>query len=153
MKKDGRSIGKWISIIHRQSQIYINNELRQYNINSSEYVYLVNLASNEGVNQKYLSDMFHIDEALTTRAIRSLEKKEYVVREKSLEDKRAYNIRLSEKGKEIQPILIDKLKNWTDILSKGMKGEQVDMIIDILKSMANHAILENRHEKTEEYSK
>ena len=147
-KKD-RSIGKWISIIHRQSQIYLNNELRQYDINSSEYIYLVNLASNEGVNQKYLSDMLCVDEALTTRVIRNLEKKKYVVREKDSNDKRAYKIKLTEKGKKIQPIIVDKLKYWTEILSTGMSKEQVDYIIDNLVSMANNAIITNRGEKNE----
>ena len=145
--KEDRSIGKWVSIIHRQSQIYINNELKQYDINSSEYIYLVNLASNEGVNQKYLSDMLCIDEALTTRVIRSLEKKEYVIREKNLEDKRAYNVKLTEKGRKIQPIIVEKLKCWTEILSAGMDEEQVDFIIDNLMSMANNAMIMNRGER------
>ncbi len=147
--KEDRSIGKWISIIHRQSQIYLNNELRQYDINSSEYIYLVNLASNEGVNQKYLSDMLCVDEALTTRVIRNLEKKNYVVRERDSDDRRAYNVRLTEKGKEIQPIIVDKLKDWTVVLSTGMNKEQVDYIIDNLISMANNAIITNRGDKNE----
>ncbi len=147
--KNDKSIGKWISIIHRQSQIYLNSELRQYDINSSEYIYLVNLASNEGVNQKYLSDMLCVDEALTTRVIRSLEKKKYVLREKDSYDKRAYNVRLTEKGKKIQPIIVDKLKYWTAILSTGMNIEQIDYIIDNLMSMANNAIITNRGEKNE----
>ena len=145
--KENRSIGKWISIIHRQSQIYLNSELRQYDINSSEYIYLVNLASNEGVNQKYLSDMLCVDEALTTRVIRSLEKKNYVVRERNSDDRRAYNVKLTEKGKKIQPIIVDKLKDWTVVLSTGMNKEQVDYIIDNLISMANNAIITNRGEK------
>lgn len=147
--KEDRSIGKWISIIHRQSQTYLNNELRQYDINSSEYIYLVNLASNEGVNQKFLSDMLCVDEALTTRVIRNLEKKNYVVRERDSDDRRAYNVRLTEKGKKIQPIIVDKLKYWTAILSTGMNIEQIDYIIDNLMSMANNAIITNRGEKNE----
>ncbi|HEY5562275.1 MAG TPA: hypothetical protein VIK72_11070 [Clostridiaceae bacterium] len=55
-----RSFGKWISILHRQFQIYLDNELNSYDLNSSEYIYLVNLVCNEGVNQKYLSNMLII---------------------------------------------------------------------------------------------
>lgn len=145
--KESRSIGRWISVIHRQFQIYINNQLKPYDLNSSEYPYLVNLATNEGVSQKYLSDILCVDEALTTRVIKSLEQKEYVIREKSLEDKRSYNIRLTEKGKKIQPIIMNKLKYWTEILSEDMSEEQVDFVIHTLNTMANKVIVFNKSEK------
>ena len=136
-----KSIGKWISILHRQSQIYINRELKPYGLNSSEYIYLVNLASeNEGVNQKYLSNLIIIDDALTTRAMKSLENKGYITREKSRDDKRSYHIKLTQKGVEIQPIILDKLINWTDIISEGMKDEEKDCIIQKLMVMSNNAL-------------
>ncbi len=136
-----KSIGKWISILHRQAQIYINRELKPYGLNSSEYIYLVNLASeNEGVNQKYLSNMIIIDDALTTRAMKSLENKGYITREKSREDKRSYHIKLTQKGVEIQPVILETLINWTDIISEGMKDEEKDCIIQKLMVMSNNAL-------------
>lgn len=135
-----KSIGKWISILHRQSQIYINNELKSYDINSSEYIYIVNLAQHEGVNQKCLSDMIIIDDALTTRVMKSLEQKGYIIREKNFEDKRAYNVRLTAKGREVQPIILAKLRRWTEILSRDMSREEVDFIYEKLKLMSNNAL-------------
>ena len=136
-----KSIGKWISILHRQSQIYINRELKPYGLNSSEYIYLVNLASeNEGVNQKYLSDKIIIDDALTTRAMKSLEDKGYIIREKSTSDKRSYNVKLTEKGVKIQPVILEILKNWTEIISEGMNEEEKDAIIQKLTVMSNNAL-------------
>lgn len=150
MKMQSRkSIGKWISIIYRQSQIYLNNELKPYNLNSSEYIYLINIAENEGVNQKYLSDILIIDNALTTRVMKSLEKKGYIIREKCPEDKRSYNVRLSKKGREIQPIILEKLANWTDILAKNMEEEEINTIIDKLKTMSNNALLVTKGENYE----
>ena len=35
---NGYSIGKWISVLHRQAQIYLNRELKPYGLNSSEYI-------------------------------------------------------------------------------------------------------------------
>ncbi len=136
-----KSIGKWISILHRQSQIYLNRELKPYGLNSSEYIYLVNLATEkDGVNQKHLSNMIIIDDALTTRAMKSLENKGYVNREKSLNDKRSYNISLTEKGIAIQSIIIKTLKKWTDIISEDMTEVEKDSIIKNLKSMSNNAL-------------
>lgn len=136
-----KSIGKWISILYRQAQIYLNREFKPYNLNSSEYIYLVNLAAeNEGVNQKHLTDMIIIDDALTTRAMKSLESKGYILRQKSPSDKRSYRITLTEKGLKIQPIIIEILKKWTDIISKGMSKEEKDSIIQTLKLMSHNAL-------------
>ncbi|MGC7872194.1 MarR family winged helix-turn-helix transcriptional regulator [Desulfosporosinus sp. SYSU MS00001] len=142
-----KSIGKWISILHRQAQIYVNNEMKSYALNSSEYIYLINLAEKEdGVSQKYLSDKLYIDEALTTRVIRNLEKKGYVTRKKSLDDKRSYNVKLTEKGKNVQPIILDMLSRWTDILAKDMNEGEIDYILDKLKLMSKHALLVTKGE-------
>ncbi len=139
--QENKSIGKWISILYRQAQIYLNRKLKPYGINSSEYIYLVNLtAENSGSNQKHLSDMIIIDDALTTRAMKSLESKGYVVREKSQSDRRSYRINLTEKGVSIQPIILKTLKEWTDIISEGMDEEEKDAIIQKLIVMANNAL-------------
>ncbi|HEY5562274.1 MAG TPA: hypothetical protein VIK72_11065 [Clostridiaceae bacterium] len=41
--------------------------------------------------------------------MKSLEKKRFIIRETSLVDKRSYNASLTEKGKSIQPIILEKL--------------------------------------------
>ncbi|MVB10506.1 Transcriptional regulator SlyA [Caprobacter fermentans] len=135
------SIGKWISILYRQAQIYLNRELKPYDLNSSEYIYLVNLAAEtNGSNQKHLSDMIMIDDALTTRAMKSLENKGFIIREKSQSDKRSYHISLTEKGVDIQPIILETLKKWTDIISEGMDEDEKDFMIQKLTVMSNNAI-------------
>ncbi|MDR3598947.1 MAG: MarR family transcriptional regulator [Desulfosporosinus sp.] len=112
---------------------------------------MINLVEDdEGVSQKYLSDKLYLDEALTTRVIRNLEKKGYVTREKRLDDKRSYNVKLTEEGKHMQPIIFEKLSRWTDILAKDMEEGEIDYIIDKLKLMSKHALLATKGEINEE---
>lgn len=144
-----KSIGKWISILHRQAQIYLNKELKPYDLNSSEYIYLVNLAENSGVNQKYLSDKIIIDDALTTRVMKSLESKGYIIRERSQIDKRSYTIRLTEKGVHIQPIILEKLNHWTTTISKNMNEVEIDFMIERLKEMSQNALRITKGERNE----
>ena len=135
------SMGKWISILHRQAQIYLNTRLKPYGLNYSEYISLVNLSSeNDGNNQKHLSDILMIDGALTTRAMKNLENKGYIIRERSKSDKRANNVRLTRKGIEMQPIILMALKDWTDIISEGMNTDEKDSIIQKLTVMSNNAL-------------
>ena len=135
-----KSIGRLISVIHRQGQIYQNYELKPYDLSSSDYIYLINLSENEGVNQKFLSDMLSIDDGFTTRAMKKLEEKGYIKREKNPGDKRGYHVKLTHKGQEIQPVILEKLKGWTDILSLGMTTDEKDQIIEKLEFMSANAL-------------
>lgn len=144
-----KSIGKWISILYRQFQIYINRELKKYDINSSEYIYLANIAKSEGVCQKYFSDELSIDQALTTRVMKSLENKGYIVREKNSADKREYIIKLTSKGNKIQPVIIEKLNYWTNILSEGLETEEVDRLIAQLQLMSENVLKETKGHNNE----
>jgi len=142
---ESKSIGKWISILHRQAQIYINRELKAYNINSSEYFYLANLTGDgEGCNQKYLSDLNHIDDALTTRVLKKLEEKGFIFKVRSQKDKRAYHIHLTNKGIEIQPKVLAVLRKWTEIISEGMDEMERDAIIKTLMLMSENALRETK---------
>ena len=145
--QETESIGKWISILYRQTQIYLNGQMKPYGLNYSEYISLVNLSpESDGNNQKHLSDILIIDGALTTRAMKSLEKKGFILREKSKNDKRANSVSLTKKGIEMQPVILRVLKDWTNIISNGMNEEEKEFIIQRLKSMANNALKENKRE-------
>ncbi len=135
-KKD--SIGKWISFIHRKFQIYINHEMKPYDINSSEYIYLAVIGKDEGVNQATFTEALSIDPALTTRVMKTLEKKGFITRKKDEVDKRAMIVGLTDKGKEIQPILIEKLDHWTKILTEGMEEEEYERIYNSLIKMSEN---------------
>ena len=140
-KEETKSIGKWISIIHRQSQIYLNRELKKYDLNSSEYIYLINLSdSKEGINQKQLSDMIYIDDALTTRSMKSLEDKGYLTREKSTKDKRSFNIKLTKKGRDMVPLIHQILNNWTGIISENINEKETEHIIEKLMTISDNAL-------------
>lgn len=139
--QNSKNIGKWISILHRQSQIYLTQELKPYGLNSSEYIYLVNLSTEgEVVNQKQLTDMIIVDNALTTRALNSLEKKGYIIREKSKVDQRAYHIMLTEKGINVQPRILEILENWTNSISQGMNESERKSMIQSLMGMSDNAV-------------
>ena len=138
---DIQSVGKWISVLHRQSQVYIGRQLKPYGLGASEYIYLVHLATEKGdINQKQLSDLIMIDNALTTRAMKSLEKKGYIIRGKKKSDQRCYTVKLTEKGNEIIPVILHTLDNWSHSILQGITGDETDYIIRNLMVMSQNAL-------------
>ncbi|WKY48408.1 MarR family transcriptional regulator [Eubacteriaceae bacterium ES3] len=144
-----KSIGKWISLLHRQFQIYINHVLSPYQINSSEYIYIMNLTEESSINQKSLSEKIIVDEAATTRALKRLEAKGYILRERDALDKRLYRVRLSSEGAEIKPFIQQKLDFWTAKLSQNMNESEIDKMITTLKHMSDYAVSTAKGAKNE----
>lgn len=139
-----KSIGKEISLISRQFNIYITRELSDINVLPSEYIFIVNIDKNDKVNQKNLCDKLVLDKALATRALTSLVQKGFVRREKNPADKREYFISLTEKGEEIKPIIVTKLEKWTKILQGDLTDEKFDEVYKVLESFIDNALKENQ---------
>ncbi|MCK9191054.1 MAG: MarR family transcriptional regulator [Sphaerochaetaceae bacterium] len=137
------SIGKEISILYRQFNIYITRELKDLNIMPSEYIFIVNIDEGKSCNQQEICDSFVIDKSLATRAIKSLVEKGFIERLKNPDDKREYLLKLTERGKEVKPIIVQKLTNWTDILTEGLSQEEIDERYSNLEIMSQNALKEN----------
>jgi len=130
-----KSIGRLMSILHRQSQIYINYSLKEFNITSSEYSFLLSLYRKEGVTQDELSYYLHIDKSATTRAIRSLEEKGLVTRNKDDVDKRFNRVYLTEKANNFKDKVRERVFHWSEFLSEDLDEETSDMVYDVLEKM------------------
>lgn len=137
------SIGREISILSRQFNIYIARELKELGIMTSEYIFIVNIESGTKCSQQDLCDYFVIDKAAATRAVSSLVEKGLVMREKNSSDRREYILSLTEKGEQIKPLIQEKLSNWTKILGRGLSEEQIAAQCEELKKMREKAVEEN----------
>lgn len=144
MIQNEKSVGRYISILYRHAQVYISSRMKPYNIGSGQYSFLLVLYRNDGISQEELSDQLMIDKGTTARAIEKLEKAGYVVREKNPRDRRAYNVYITDKARELQPVLYEKMLSWTDILLEDLSLEEKDMLYVILRKMVNSAKLHTK---------
>lgn len=144
MSKEKESIAKWISVLHRQFQIYINRELKDHDIHSSEYIFLVNLYEKDSISQEKLSANLFINKAATARAIGRLEQLGYVQRTRDPLDNRAYLVTLTAKGMEMREFIKTKLTYWTQTTSAGLTPEEADEMIKKIKQMSANALAETK---------
>ncbi|MBB6669559.1 MarR family winged helix-turn-helix transcriptional regulator [Cohnella nanjingensis] len=136
------SIAKWISVLHRQFQIYLNRELKDYDINSSEYIFLINLYEKDGVSQEQLSANLYVNKAATARAIGRLETLGYVQRARDPYDSRAYLVTLTAKGLEMRGFIKTKLANWNRTLAEGLSDDEAEGLIRSIARMSANALRE-----------
>jgi DNA-binding MarR family transcriptional regulator len=133
--KEHKNIGRLISILHRQSQIYMNNALKEFNITSGEYPFMMYLYKNEGLTQDELSSYLYIDKAATARAIKSLIEKEYLLKYKDNSDKRCNRIYLTDKANKFKNEIRQSVWHCSDILSEDIDLETFNIVYESLNNM------------------
>ena len=60
-------IGKYISILNRQSQKYLHHLVEQYGIGYSSYYFVMYIGSNPKCSQREMCDSMAMDQAMATR--------------------------------------------------------------------------------------
>jgi DNA-binding MarR family transcriptional regulator len=134
-----QTLGRWISLLHRYGRIYISRELEQYSIGQGQAPFLIALYHKDGICQDELAQLLKIDKGATARAISKLEQAGYVRRETSREDLRLNRIFLTAKALEFKPKLSAVLQRWSDIISTGLTGEEMEQAFILLEKMAHNA--------------
>ena len=130
---------RFISFISRCGQIYFDRELIPINIRSGQIRILRALDIRDGINQEHIRLLSHLDKSTIAKTIKPLISEGYIQRTINPDDKRAYQISLTDKGREIMPMLKQTIRAWTDILTYGFTDEEKRSIDDLLVRMSENA--------------
>lgn len=132
------NFGYYISIIYRHMQMHLNNELDKYGFGSGQYLYLIHVATKEGITQKELSSDLAIDKGTTAKAISKLVEQGYVYTKENIKDGRSHKLYLTESGKEIVPKVRKILINTSKKLKANMDSiEEFNTLNSLMKIAAN----------------
>lgn len=133
---DPREILGPIAHIYRSHLAYMVKELEAYGVGSGQFEFLLILYHKDGVSQETLAKILKVSKAKSTRAIQSLEKEGYVYRQRDESDLRAYRVYLTEKGKEMRDIILEKLISFMDILLSDFTLEEREIFRLLLHKAA-----------------
>ena len=119
-----QSIGRRIWVIHRHSQAWLDRELDHYGIGCGQLRFLMEIYTEDGINQEQLTERLRVDKATTARAVRKLEELGYLERTRDPEDRRVYHLHLTSSGKELGPVVLETRQALTDRLTAGLSEEE-----------------------------
>lgn len=132
-------IFKNFSVVFRRVQMFLDKELKDTNIRSGQVPILRILAENDGISQDQIRHILHVDRSSIAKTIRPLLAEGYLRREVNPEDKRAYKIFLTDKGRAVAPIIEGKIAQWEKIVFEGVDKENLDAFFHILKQVSGNA--------------
>ncbi len=146
---DIKDIWNYANNIIRTSRKMVNEGLRSLELSSSEGNILLHLfTQKDEVRQEDIVEELDISKPAVSRALKSLEKKGYVKRNKDLNDKRASRILLTERAREIKPKVELVYNEVYSIAAQGVSGEEIAFFINLFSRVSDNFSLVRSTTKT-----
>lgn len=133
-----RRIGKLISILHRKTQMYLDKNLKTFNITASEVPVLLPLYHHDGTTQEELVIHTGLDKSAVTRILQGLIKKGYVTKEKDEHDLRCNRIYLTPSAFSVQKEIYDVLDGLNYVIMHGFDEEEHTKTYNLLERMVEN---------------
>ena len=137
-------IGKNLSTIHRLEREFLKPILEEHHLPANAFSIILNIGKEEGLSQKQLCERIGIDEALITRLVHKLEDEKIIVKKRNTDDLRAYQLYLSDLGKEIFPKIENRLNIWWHTLLKDLPQDLLETYIETMTNRAKQLTKEDK---------
>ncbi|TKI57524.1 MarR family transcriptional regulator [Brevibacillus antibioticus] len=112
--------------------LYVSLFLKEFDLTTEQFAVLYRLREEEGINQKELAQRSAKDQPSMTRILDTLAKKGFIEKTLSEQDRRAYIITLSPKGREwIEQAIPVEARAVADLL-EGIPPEKLAFLREIL---------------------
>ena len=127
-----RDIWLYANNIIRSSRQIINEDLKPLNLSSAEGNIMLHLLTQEQhFRQEEIVGQLDISKPAVSRALESLDKKGYVAREKDPSDKRASQVRLTDKARQIGPQIEQVYNEVFSIAAQGVSEAEIEDFIKL----------------------
>lgn len=124
-----------VGVAARKLHKYYNNRFSQYGITVTQSFILFALMTQDGQNVKNLAERLSLESPAVTGLVDRLEKEKMVERRSDPEDRRALQVFLTEKGRDLAEKLITAAIDFNDTLKARLNADQVRALKDLLVSI------------------
>ena len=131
------SIGPWMGLTVKMVEYYLQALFNEHGLDLSkeQMIILKKLHEQDGLNQNELASLTFRDKSSMARLLSKMDKKNYIQRKQSKEDKRINLVFLTEKGRTIFKQTRPALKKLINTMEENITMEEKKMMIKILKKV------------------
>lgn len=142
--KDSPFLVNHLISLMKTHDFFMNKHIkRETEILPSQYYMLLFLYYEMGTNQSDIAKACLMDRSGVSRAFKDFEEKGLIVREIDEKNKRAYKITLTKKGIETSEFLIEKEKEWDDMICEELDITREDLL-NLLSNISLKSLEFNR---------
>lgn len=125
-------VGKLLHMIGKGYHMYVNRNLEEFEINTTQLHLLFEISCHSDVNQEKIAQRCSINKGAVARSIKKLEDKGLVKRQIDENNRRQNKLSLTGEGEKILQKSIEIIDKWEDsvILEDGyIKKETLQMVL------------------------
>jgi DNA-binding MarR family transcriptional regulator len=127
------SLGFVIGKIFQRINELFQKDLAVIGITPKQYGILIVVSSNNDITQKKAAEALKLDRTTIGQQIDLLESKELLIRVHDKNDKRAYNLKLTAKGKNVVETLWQKMQDTEHSVISSLSKEQQIQFLELTK--------------------
>ncbi len=113
--------------------------MEQLGLPSTAFPLMVRLLWEDDISQEELADDFLVDKGTIARILARLEEAGYVTRSVDAKDKRVKRVRVTDKAREIAPVLHAARRAWDGKLLDNFTPDEKQMVLGFLERMAENS--------------
>ncbi|MFT5762170.1 MAG: DNA-binding MarR family transcriptional regulator [Polaribacter sp.] len=131
------SIGPWIGRTIKMIDYYLDESIKseKLDVTKEQIIILKNLFFNDGINQNELACLTFRDKSSLTRLLVKMEKKNYIQRKTSKEDKRINKVFITSLGNEMFVKTRPIIKKIMDTMETNISKKEQQVMISLLKKI------------------
>ncbi len=117
-------IDQIIDDIYREKSKVLSLFLDKYSLGNGQFQILNEIAWHDGISQEGIASIRNTDKSAIAKSVKGLIEKGYIYKERNLEDKRAYCLHCTEKGRLMIPKIQKIVESVDQILLKDFSLEE-----------------------------
>ncbi|HPR79153.1 MAG TPA: MarR family winged helix-turn-helix transcriptional regulator, partial [Candidatus Limiplasma sp.] len=127
------------AVLHRYRKSYVNRQLAAYDLSGIHFILLLALSHHNGASQEAMADHLMMEKTTIAKSVKMLEKNGYLRRERSLRDRRAYQVYLTPQGEALIPVIRRAVRDWEDDVTRDLDPQAHAALEKALRAMAERA--------------
>lgn len=137
-KKKTEPVDKLIDDLAREKNRLLSFYLDSYSLGNGQYQILTHIAWDEGQSQELIAKKRNIDKSAIGKSVKRLIENGYIYKTRDENDKRAFCLFCTEKGRETVEMIGHIIFDVDQLLTKGSSQEEMDVFKNITKRMSQN---------------
>lgn len=133
-------LGRHASILYRQANRFYDRALAPYGIGCGQQFFLLRIFEHQGINVLDLARLGQFDKGTATRAVQKLEEEGYIRSEPDPQDRGMRRLYTTPAAEPIVQEVFAARERWNQILTRGIRQEEIEQADKLLAHMAENAL-------------
>lgn len=143
------SMVKWLSIGDRYTKMYLDKQLAGIGLNSSQYMYIIEICQNPGITQDQFISLFYLNPSNITRVLIRLEQEGFIEKRSNPMDKRTCRLYPTERAQKANVKILEIIHEWHTRIREIFTPQEEQLFLKLLERVGNQAILIMTKEENE----